>query len=114
MPQFVFLLHEPPDAYRDLGPEEIQTILERYFAWKDRLVRGGHFVTSYKLTPDGRELRLDRQSRGVTDRMLGEAKEVVGGIAIVRADSFEEAVELARGSPHFERGWIEVRRVDLE
>jgi hypothetical protein len=114
MPQFAFLLHEPPDAYREFGPEEIQAILERYFAWKDRLVREGRFVTSYKLMAGGRELRRDRAAGTPTDRALGEAKEVVGGIAIVRADSYEQAVDLARGSPHFERGWIEIRQVDLE
>ena len=41
-------------------------------------------------------LRLSRGKQSVTDGPYPEAKEVIGGYAIVRASSRAEAVELAR------------------
>ncbi|HJU68223.1 MAG TPA: YciI family protein [Gemmatimonadaceae bacterium] len=47
------------------------------------------------LKPDGKVLRAS----GVTDGPFAEAKEIVGGYMLVSADSFEEALEVARESP---------------
>jgi hypothetical protein len=46
----------------------------------------------------------------VTDGPFIEVKEMVGGFSIVQADTLEDAAELARGCPIFQRGGsVEVR-----
>lgn len=111
MPKYVLLLHESDQAYAGLSPQEIQSIIQRYIDWTDRLQREGCFVRGDKLESQGRSV-CSRDGRLVTDRLLAESKEVVGGVLIVEAESYEHAASLTEGSPHFERGWIEIRQVD--
>ena len=49
----------------------------------------------------------------VTDGPYGEIKETIGGYVIVKAESFEEAVEFAKGSPVLqgEGNSVEVRKL---
>ena len=47
----------------------------------------------------------------VTNGPFGEIKETLGGYVIVKADSAEEAVEFAKGSPVLQGGCIEVRKL---
>jgi hypothetical protein len=111
MPKFVLLLRESQQAFAGLSPQEIQAIIQKYIDWVARLQSQGHFVLGEKLTTEGRAVRRTA-GRLVTDRLFAESKEVVGGVMIVQADSYDQAVALTEGSPHFERGWIEIRQVD--
>jgi hypothetical protein len=111
MPKFAMLLHEAPTAFNGLSPEQIQAIIQKYIDWVGRLQSEGRFVSGEKLVPDGRAVRrID--ARLVTDRLFAESKEVVGGLLLIEADSYDHAVALTEGSPHFERGWIEIRQID--
>ena len=112
VPTYLFLLHESPDAYVGMGPSEIQQVIQKYVAWREGIEREGRFVAGQKLKSGGVALQQGTAGGAVLDRPLPEAKEVVGGFIMVRADSFEHAALIARQSPHFERGWIEVREVD--
>lgn len=112
MPRFVLLLHESPFAYKDLSPDEIQAIIQRYIDWMNGLQREGRYVSGEKLCPERVVVQREGDAPS-TDGPYMESKEVLGGLMIIEADSFEHAVALTSGSPHFERGWIEVRRVDL-
>ena len=49
----------------------------------------------------------------VTDGPFGEIKETIGGSIIVKAESMEEAVEFAKGSPVLqgEGNSVEVRKI---
>ena len=38
--------------------------------------------------------------------------EVVGGLYIVEAADYGEAGEIAKGCPHLDKGWIELRQID--
>ena len=48
----------------------------------------------------GARVRLSKGQISVTDGPFTEAKEVIGGLAILRADSKEAAIELARKFLH--------------
>jgi hypothetical protein len=47
----------------------------------------------------------------VSDGPLAETREVVGGYAVIRADSYEQAVELCRDHPAAEHGHIVIRQL---
>jgi hypothetical protein len=49
----------------------------------------------------------------IMDGPYVETKEVLGGFFVVKAESYEAAVQIARGCPHFEFGSVEVRRIEL-
>jgi hypothetical protein len=59
------------------------------------------------------DARVVRHNNVVTNGPFGEIKETIGGFIMVRADSVEEAVEFAKGSPVLqgEGNSVEVRKI---
>ena len=117
MPQFMLLLHEPPSDNSNVSPEEIQKIIGEYSDWRSRLEAEGRMVAGHKLKDEGgRDLSAQGDSGAVrvVDGPYAEAKEVVGGFFILRADDYDEAVEISKSCPHLTYGsHIELRQVDL-
>ena len=62
------------------------------------MVKSGHMLEMGGLAPSsaGALLNLEQGAIRVTDGPFAESKEVIGGYAIMRADSRAEAIELAR------------------
>lgn len=111
MKTFIMLLHDAgfPD---DISPEQIQAIIQRYVAWRQKIQQNGRMVQGHKLTDgQGRVMRGAGQT-SVTDGPYAEAREVIGGLFIVEARDYEEVVELSKDCPHLEFGTIEIREVD--
>jgi hypothetical protein len=112
MKKFVMLLHDTGSFPPDISPDQIQAIIRRYVAWRQKIQNGGRRVEGHKLTGGhGRVMRGAGQTK-VTDGPYAEAREVIGGLFIVEANSYEEMVELSKDCPHLEFGAIEIREVD--
>ncbi|HEY4369436.1 MAG TPA: YciI family protein [Steroidobacteraceae bacterium] len=114
MSEFVVLLHEDPGVFARLSPAEMQQVLQKYRAWFEKLGATGKMQVSKKLTDEGgRQLRGKRGSIVVSDGPFAEAKDVVAGLFIVQAASYDEARSLLNDCPHFDYdGWIELRQID--
>lgn len=63
----------------------------------ERFARSGHLLSTEGCLPSalGFRVRRDSGKTAVTDGPFTEAKEVIGGFAILNADSKEEAIHLA-------------------
>jgi hypothetical protein len=59
------------------------------------------------------EARVVGHNKVVTNGPFGEIKETIGGYIIVKADSIDEAVEFAKGSPILQGpdNTVEVRKI---
>jgi hypothetical protein len=113
MPQYVLLLQEAPDLTKDWSPEEMQAVIQKYVAWRQKLQRTGRLVGGHKLTDGvGRALRGKGAEQTVTDRPFAESREVIGGLFVVEGASYEDVVELSRDCPHLEFGTIEIREIE--
>lgn len=114
MNQYLLLLHETPADYHHLSPAQLQELVARYRAWAGEMAQRGLLVAGEKLADDGgRHLRLAGGAPLAIDGPYAEAKDVVGGLFIIKADGDAEAERLAAGCPHLHgRNWIEVRRID--
>lgn len=113
MPKFMLIMHETPGRHRNESPEEMQRIFEKYRLWVDRLRTTDRLVGSDKLNEDGGKMVSSRDGRlSVVDGPYSEAREVVGGYMMIRAASYEEAVELTSDCPHLNYGKIEIRKTD--
>jgi hypothetical protein len=113
MPKFVLLLRDQPAAFENLGPEDIQKIIEKYQAWSERVAARGALVQGEKLSDsEGRVLRLAKSGLEVKDGPFLETKEIVGGFYVLRAKSYQEVVELCRDHPQLAFGSIEIREID--
>jgi hypothetical protein len=76
------------------SPEEIET-MGAFVA--EAMASGGVLATEGCLpTSAGARIRRAGDAVTVTDGPFTEAKEVIGGFAILRADSLEEAIEMGR------------------
>ena len=111
---YMLMLYNQDGDFEGYGPEEMQAIVERYKAWGDQLEAEGRFISSEKLVDDtGRVLSRQDQGGRVLDGPFSETKEIIGGYFAIRAASFDQAVEIARGCPHHQLGFtIEIRQVD--
>ena len=114
MSQFLLLLHERPEEFATISPGEMQQVIEKYKAWRERLAADHKLVDGKKLTEDaGRVLRPAESRPLVTDGPYSETKEVIGGFFVLEAPDYDTACELASDCPHLDFGGsIEVRQID--
>lgn len=112
MKTFIMLLHDAGFP-ADISPDEIQAIIQRYVHWRQKIQQNGRSVIGHKLTDgQGRVMRGGGGQTKITDGPYAEAREVIGGLFILGAHSYEEVVELSKDCPHLDFGTIEIREVD--
>lgn len=114
MAQFILLLHENPQDFAGVSPEEIQKVVGEYSAWREQLEADDRIVGANKLKDEGgRWLTAENGKARVIDGPYSEAKEVIGGYFVINAVDYDEAVEISRGCPHLRFGGrIELREID--
>jgi hypothetical protein len=93
------------------SPEQLQQHMQKWMTWFEGLKNVGAYQgLGAPLEAEGKVIRGARKT--VSDGPYAEAKDLVGGYAIVEAKDLEAAVELARSCPIYERdGAVEVRPV---
>ena len=86
--------------------------MTRFTEWFQELSNSGKFKSGGPLGHYGKILA---GKNAVTDGPFVESKEAIAGFFLIRADSLEEAVEVARGCPGLEYGQtVEVRAMVSE
>lgn len=93
MKYMTFVRHS--ESYRESGPPK--ELMEAMGKFIERLSREGKFVDGGGLLPskDGVRMRVARGKITVIDGPFAETKEVIGGYAILKTDSREEALRIA-------------------
>jgi len=95
----------------ELSAQDIQGVIDEFYAWHDRLVAEGRMRSGQRLARDSKI--VSRHS--VTDGPFSEAKEVVGGYWFIIAGSLAEAAEIAAGNPCLACGLVyEIRPLEHE
>ena len=93
-----------------MSPQQIQEHMKRWTAWMEGLAKTGTWDGGEPLGPEARV--VSGPKRPVTDGPYTEAKEAISGYTILKAESIEQAAEIARACPIFEiEGVVEVRPV---
>jgi len=94
----------------DMSPEQLQALMKPWQDWmggiaaQDKIVSRGN-----RLAGEG---RVVRPGNIVTNGPYVELKEAIGGFTVIRAESIDEAVEIAKGCPVYSIGGsVEVRTV---
>jgi hypothetical protein len=64
------------------------------------------------MTPDAYCAETTDKSASLTDPSP-RPKDVLGGYFLIQAESYEEAAELCRDTPHLDFGVVEVRRIEV-
>jgi hypothetical protein len=93
------------------SPEEIQSAIDNFYDWYERMLAEGTFKPGQRLSTEGKLVTLD----GVIDGPFAESKEVIGGYWFIVADSLEEAAAIAARNPTLACGLsYEIRPVEQE
>jgi hypothetical protein len=112
MPKFVLLLRDASSSYPNMSPDQMQSIVQRYVAWRAKVQQNGSSIMGHKLRDNqGRVINGKGASLKVTDGPYAEAREVMGGLFVIEAANYEEIVELCKDCPHLDFGTIEIREV---
>jgi hypothetical protein len=113
MPNFVLLLRDAGRYDPNMSPDEMQAIVQRYVAWRAKVQQNGSTIMGHKLRDkQGRVLSAIGSGMKVTDGPYAEAQEVMGGLFVIEAASYDEVVELSKDCPHLDFGSIEIREVE--
>ena len=112
MPKFVLLLRDAGGFFPNMSPDEMQAIVQRYVAWRGTVQQNGSPIMGHKLRDkQGRVLNGKGSGLKITDGPYAEAQEVMGGLFVIEAASYDEVVELSKDCPHLDFGSIEIREV---
>jgi hypothetical protein len=93
MKYLTFIRHS--ESHREAGPPP--ALMEAMGAFVQRSLKNGSLVDTGGLLPskDGARVRLANGKLTVTDGPFSESKEIIGGWAIINADSKAEAIRIA-------------------
>jgi len=96
---------------KELSKEEIQSAIDQFYVWKERLVDEGKMKPGERLANAGKTVSRDM----VTDGPFSETKEVIGGYWFILASSLEAAAAIAAENPCLRCGlFYEIRPIDPE
>jgi hypothetical protein len=94
---------------RQVSSEELQRIMDNWFAWMSKLKKRGQFKVGHPLEEAGRVLS-GKKGRNVAGFV--EAHDSVGGYILIQARSLAEATKIARECPILDNGGtVEVRPI---
>jgi hypothetical protein len=113
MKQFMYIFRntqEAEEAYVQQSPAQMESQMAIWMNWMEGLAAKDRLVSGEPLIPEGVVLR--KSTKHVTDGPFIEGKDIVGGFVIVKAESLQEAIDLADGCPMFALGGtVEVRQI---
>lgn len=112
MQEFLLVIH------RDLtskspkpSPDEMKEAMKPYLDWIAGIAAQNKLLTPPKRWDvDGRVIKHNKMKDQVTSGPFAEGKESIGGLVLIKAKDYDEAVEIAKGCPIIKYGAIvEVR-----
>ena len=109
--RFMVIMYPGPDAETGVLPDE--TILSAMGKFNEDLVDRGMMLSGEGLHPTskGARIRFEGTTPVVTDGPFAEAKEVVGGFWMIKANSRAEVVEAFKRCPAWGAEGLEIRQV---
>lgn len=99
------------DGKKLATPEQMESWMKQTMDWIGGIAAQNKFVSGTGLPFE--EAKVVGSNKIVTNGPFGDIKETIGGFIIVKAESVDEAVEFAKGSPVLqgEGNTIEVRKI---
>ena len=104
------LLFRGTDWCKGLSPEQMQQIASQWMAWFQGLTQQGKALAGSPLEGEGKV--VSGKNGAVTDGPFAESKEAIGGYFLLRVDTIDEALAIAKKCPGLPYGVkVEVRPV---
>ena len=105
------LIFRGRDWQKSLSPEEMQQVSDRWMAWFKGLMDAGKVTAGNPLENEGKVVS-GKGGRVVSDGPFTESKETIGGYFLLKVNSMDEAVAIAKNCPGLPYGAVvEVRPI---
>lgn len=105
----MFFRNEKMEGGEQPSAEQMKAVMKEWQTWIKGIAAKGNYSSTNRLLSEGKTLKPNNV---VSDGPFAEVKEVVGGYLIVKANSLDEAIELAKACPNLKYGGsVEVRSV---
>ena len=107
MNQYMLVMRGNHDDFQSLSPAERQALMERYYAYVQRLRDENRFKSGAALSNKSRVLARDGGPTGrlaVTDGPFPDAKEALNGYFIIEAETLDEATQIGEDCPCLSHG----------
>jgi len=108
--KYMVLIAGAEDQRDDLSEQDRAAVYQRILSWWEQQSKSGKVLEGYELQPSLTATTVRRDEAGnvtVTDGPFVEAKEMVGGYAIIDVADLDEALAMAKEWP----GTVEIRPV---
>lgn len=110
MKEFLFLYRTDYTMMQNRSEEQAQANMKQWMDWL------GNIAAQNKLTTNGERLqasgKIVKSNNVVTNGPYTDIKETIGGYSIIKAESYDEAVDFAKGCPVLSTGGnVEIREI---
>ncbi len=110
MKEYILFFRGGFERIIDQSPEEFAANMEQWKKWLSALGKAGKVVAAQPLIPTGKQ--VVGKERAVVDGPFAEGKEILGGYLICKAETYDEAVTIAKNCPVLDTGGVvEIREV---
>ncbi|MFT3911138.1 MAG: YciI family protein [Ferruginibacter sp.] len=112
MSEFILIFRGEDAHAAGQSPEAMQINMQKWMEWMDGLQKHGQFIGAQPLKKSGRIINGNKKM--ITDGPFMEGNEMIAGYLLCKADSYDEAVEIANNCPIllYEYGSVEVREIE--
>ncbi len=113
MKEYLLLFRGGDAQLAQASPQGQQQHMQKWMQWMGELTKQGQFVGAQPLNQSGK--KISGTKKVVTDGPFIEGKEIIGGYLICKAETYDEAVDLARECPilEFDDGTVEIREIQV-
>jgi hypothetical protein len=110
MKKFVLLIREDLSRLEKLSDADMNAEIAIMTKWVEELTSSGNFISG---DPLENTIRVATSGKILSDGPFIEAREVVSGFTLIKAENIDQAAELAMGCPLVQTGQIniEVRQI---
>ena len=109
MKEFMMIFRNEKSEGSMPSAEQMQSMMKQWQDWIGGIDKQGRYIGTNRLIAEGKTIKPNKV---ITDGPYMEAKEMVGGYLIVKANSLDEAVEMAKSCPNLIYGGnVEIRSV---
>lgn len=112
--KYLCLAHEEEALFKDMPQEQWLALRQETLSYVESLKASGHLISTHALQSanHGVLVRVRNQRLVTTDGPFAETKEQLGGIFLIEAHDFNEALRIASQWPSARLGTIEVRSIE--
>lgn len=105
------LIFRGTDWYKGLSPEEMQQVGDKWMAWFKGLMASGKATAGNPLEREGK-IVSGKNGRVISDGPFAESKETIGGYFLLKVNTMDDALAIAKECPGLPYGIrVEVRPV---